>query len=50
VAQLERMWPHHQDEQALVSMARQGRQQLEELFAQERETVKARQQDDWGRH
>jgi len=42
VAQLERMWPHHQDEQALVSMARQGRQQLEELFAQEREAATAR--------
>jgi glutathione-regulated potassium-efflux system ancillary protein KefC len=37
VNQVERLYPHHQDEQALVSMARQGRQQLEELFAQERE-------------
>ncbi|MEK8027102.1 glutathione-regulated potassium-efflux system protein KefC [Pseudaquabacterium rugosum] len=37
VSQVERLYPHHQDEQALVSMARQGRQQLEELFAQERE-------------
>jgi glutathione-regulated potassium-efflux system ancillary protein KefC len=36
VAQLEAFWPHHRDEQALVSMARKGRQQLEELFAQER--------------
>jgi glutathione-regulated potassium-efflux system ancillary protein KefC len=36
VAQLEALWPHHRDEKALVSMARKGRQQLEELFAQER--------------
>ncbi|PXW98818.1 Kef-type potassium/proton antiporter (CPA2 family) [Sphaerotilus hippei] len=40
--QLDRMWPHHQDEKALVSMARQGRQQLEELFAQEREAAAQR--------
>jgi glutathione-regulated potassium-efflux system ancillary protein KefC len=39
VDQLERMWPHHKDEQTLVSMARQGRQQLEELFAQDRAEV-----------
>lgn len=37
VDQLERMWPHHRDERQLVAMAKQGRQQLEELFAQERQ-------------
>lgn len=42
VDQLERIWPHHRDEQKLVSMARQGRQQLEELFAQEREQQRQR--------
>ena len=42
VSQVERMYPHHRDEQALVSMARQGRQQLEELFAQEREALQRR--------
>jgi glutathione-regulated potassium-efflux system ancillary protein KefC len=36
VAQLEALWPHHRDEKTFVSMARKGRQQLEELFAQER--------------
>ncbi len=40
VDQLERMYPHHRDEQALVSVAKQGRQQLEELFAQEREALR----------
>ena len=48
VSQLEQMWPHHQDEQALVSMAKQGREQLEELFAQEREAVQGRRQEGWG--
>ncbi len=48
VDQIERMWPHHRDEQALVSMAKQGRQQLEELFAQEREAVGQRRQEGWG--
>jgi glutathione-regulated potassium-efflux system ancillary protein KefC len=48
VDQIERMWPHHRDEQALVSMAKQGRQQLEELFAQEREAVGQGRQEGWG--
>ena len=49
VQQLEALWPHHQDEQALVSLARQGRQQLEELFAQERaQLAQGRQRHDWG--
>ena len=48
VAQLEALWPHHRDEKALVSMARKGRQQLEELFAQEREEARARRrQQGW---
>ena len=36
LAQIEDMWPHHQDEERLISMARVGREQLEELMAQER--------------
>jgi glutathione-regulated potassium-efflux system ancillary protein KefC len=48
VDQIERMWPHHRDEQALVSMAKQGRQQLEELFAQEREAVSQHRHEGWG--
>ncbi len=34
--QLEEMWPHHQDEERLISMAKAGRAQLEALIAQER--------------
>jgi glutathione-regulated potassium-efflux system ancillary protein KefC len=37
ITQLETMWPHHKNQAALMAMAKQGRQQLEELFAQERQ-------------
>jgi glutathione-regulated potassium-efflux system ancillary protein KefC len=36
LAQMELAWPHHQDEERLISIAKAGRQQLEELMAQER--------------
>lgn len=39
LAQIEAAWPHHQDEERLISMAKAGRQQLEELMAQEREVT-----------
>ena len=50
VAQLEALWPHHRDEKTLVSMSRQARQQLEELFAQERDAHEDRRREGWGRH
>jgi glutathione-regulated potassium-efflux system ancillary protein KefC len=36
LAQIEVAWPHHKDEERLISIAKAGRQQLEELMAQER--------------
>ncbi len=39
LAQLETAWPHHKDEERLISIAKAGRQQLEELMAQEREVT-----------
>ncbi len=43
---LEQLWPHHGDQDRLVALAKQGRAQLEEVFAKERElrreTVKQR--------
>jgi glutathione-regulated potassium-efflux system ancillary protein KefC len=39
---MHRMAPHQGDEQTLIAVARQGRQQLEELWAQERVEVEAR--------
>jgi glutathione-regulated potassium-efflux system ancillary protein KefC len=39
IAQIEATWPHHKDEDRLISIAKAGRQQLEELMAQEREVT-----------
>jgi glutathione-regulated potassium-efflux system ancillary protein KefC len=39
LAQIDAAWPHHQDEERLISLAKAGRQQLEELMAQEREVT-----------
>ncbi len=43
VEQLQAMAPHRQDEARLIAAAKQGRQQLEELFALEREQARQRQ-------
>ncbi|HEX2012112.1 MAG TPA: glutathione-regulated potassium-efflux system protein KefC [Roseateles sp.] len=42
VEQLDILFPLHKDEAALTAATRRGRQQLEELFAQEREQAAAR--------
>ena len=43
IAQIDAMAPHWKDEDKLIAVARQGRQQLEELFAQERGDAAQRQ-------
>jgi len=43
IAQLHQMAPHRKDEAKLMAAARQGRQQLEELFALERQQAAERQ-------
>jgi len=43
VEQLQAMAPHRKDEAKLIAAAKQGRQQLEELFALEREQAQRRQ-------
>ena len=43
VDQLQKMAPHRKDEAKLIKAAKQGRQQLEELFAQERDEAATRQ-------
>jgi len=49
VAQVTRMAPHRKDEAKLIAAAKQGRQQLEEQFAQEREEALKRQaRAGWG--
>lgn len=48
---IERTWPHHRDGKELVALSRQGSQQLEELFAlerQERADRLAQQREGWG--
>ncbi len=48
IDQIEAMLPHAGDEQKLVAVAKQGRQQLEHLWAQERaERVDQRQRQGW---
>ncbi|MDB5816643.1 MAG: kefC [Rhizobacter sp.] len=48
VRQLEIMWPHRKNQAALIAMNKQGRQQLEELFAQERQDGENRaKRPDW---
>ena len=48
VDQLVKMGPHRKDEAKLIAVAKQGRQQLEELFAQERdEAAKRRARIGW---
>ena len=39
IEQLEQQLPHHRDETRLIAIAKAGRQQLESLFAQEREVA-----------
>jgi glutathione-regulated potassium-efflux system ancillary protein KefC len=43
VAQVTAMAPHWKDEAKLITASKQGRRQLEEQFAQEREEAKLRQ-------
>jgi glutathione-regulated potassium-efflux system ancillary protein KefC len=50
IRQLEEMLPHVKDEARFVAMARQGRQQLEELFAQERQSAQRARREGWSDH
>ena len=48
IEQIEELRPHRKDESKLINMSKQGRQQLEELFAQERALRKERREEGWG--
>jgi len=50
IAQVEQLFPHHRDESRLIAMIKQGRQQLEEQFAQERQLAKAHKGKGWSRN
>jgi glutathione-regulated potassium-efflux system ancillary protein KefC len=46
--QLEKQLPHYKDQARLIAMAKQGRQQLEQLFAEERDRVEQqRRRKEW---
>ncbi|AKJ27989.1 glutathione-regulated potassium-efflux system protein KefC [Caldimonas brevitalea] len=46
--QLEAQLPHYRDQAQLIAIAKQGRQQLEDLFAQERQSREQRRREGWG--
>jgi glutathione-regulated potassium-efflux system ancillary protein KefC len=45
---LEQMAPHQQDERRLIAIAKQGRAQLEQLWAREREERRRAPPTGWG--
>ncbi len=47
LALLERTWPHRADRKQLIALAKQGSEQLEELFSQERAEREQRRSGDW---
>ncbi|MCB2022932.1 MAG: cation:proton antiporter, partial [Burkholderiaceae bacterium] len=47
IRQLEEMLPHMRDEARFIAMAKAGRQQLEELFAQERDHPRQGRREGW---
>jgi glutathione-regulated potassium-efflux system ancillary protein KefC len=47
VEQLEQMAPHFRDEAKLIALSKEGRQQLERLWAQERAEAQARTRGGW---
>ncbi|TDP71664.1 glutathione-regulated potassium-efflux system protein KefC [Roseateles toxinivorans] len=49
VSQVEKLFPHHRDEAQLIAMTKQGRQQLEEQFAQERLMAQQHKGKGWSR-
>ncbi|HET7868592.1 MAG TPA: glutathione-regulated potassium-efflux system protein KefC [Burkholderiaceae bacterium] len=48
VEQIERMWPHAGNQTQLISIAKEGRQQLEELFGEERAEAQTHGREGWG--
>jgi len=48
IDQLEEQLPHYKDQARLIAIAKQGRQQLETLFAQERQSPEERRREGWG--
>ncbi len=47
IAAIERFYPHYTDQKKLVSLARQARDELEEMFRQDRGQRRRREEEDW---
>jgi glutathione-regulated potassium-efflux system ancillary protein KefC len=45
---LEAVYPHYKDQQQMVSMARQAREELEEMFARDAQALEVTQAENWG--
>jgi glutathione-regulated potassium-efflux system ancillary protein KefC len=44
---LQKLYPHYKDQQRFMSLTRQGRDELESMFANDAETLQARRDDGW---
>lgn len=44
---IERFYPHYTDQKKLVSLARQARDELEEMFRQDRDQRRRKEEEDW---
>lgn len=47
VEAIDRFYPHYTDQKKLVSLARQARDELEEMFRQDREQLRKREEAEW---
>ena len=47
IAAIDRFYPHYTDQKTMVSMARQARDELEEMFRQDREQRRRREEAEW---
>lgn len=47
IAAIDRFYPHYTDQKKLVSLARQARDELEEMFRQDRDQRRRKEEEDW---
>lgn len=47
IAAIDRFYPHYTDQKTMVSLARQARDELEEMFRQDREQRRRREEAEW---
>ncbi|MGO4329726.1 glutathione-regulated potassium-efflux system protein KefC [Cupriavidus sp. 2TAF22] len=47
IAAIDRFYPHYTDQKKLVSLARQARDELQEMFRQDRDQRRRKEEEDW---